>query len=322
MDSPDGGGRRVVYGEVLQINTVRKMADYSKIFVMNDSIEGLAEALEKAALIEHYSGAEVTVLETTWDHVEEESLDKATKANLIAALVAAERKGLRDLMAPYQDRIACLEARVRWSKRPAEVMLEELHSERADFAIKPIGAHCGVRDYLYTPLDWQLLRDAPYPILISRAERWTTRGIVLAAVDAGDAKHSVLSNHVLRSAARIAEVLDATLHCVCVYPNLAQYINAPYSGSACDRVRAELRAARSEALCRLMSSALVNDAKVHLLEGSPARQIQGLATSLKPTVLVVGTSARRGFKKWVIGNTAEDILMHVDCDVMTVRQSD
>jgi nucleotide-binding universal stress UspA family protein len=37
---------------------------------------------------------------------------------------------------------------------------------------------------------------------------------------------------------------------------------------------------------------------------------------------VLGTAARTGLKKLVIGNTAEDIIRHLGTDLLTVRESD
>ena len=40
-----------------------------RVLVANDSLEGLEAALQKAALIEHYSGAEIEVAEVIYDNI-------------------------------------------------------------------------------------------------------------------------------------------------------------------------------------------------------------------------------------------------------------
>ena len=68
------------------------METLNRVLVVNDQLDGLEEALTKAALLEHYSGCSVEVAETLWDSLEEELIPQPDKANLIAALVAAERQ--------------------------------------------------------------------------------------------------------------------------------------------------------------------------------------------------------------------------------------
>ena len=113
----------------------------TKTLVINDQLEGLERALQKAALIEHYTGSEVEVAGVIWDHIEEEPLPDQDKANLIEALVAADRHGLQNLLEPYRDRIAWSEARVLWSKRADEAILHEAENQNANLLIKPAGVH-------------------------------------------------------------------------------------------------------------------------------------------------------------------------------------
>ena len=119
---------------------------------------GMVQALGKAALIEHYTGAEVEAAEIIWDTIEEEPIAEAAKANLIEAFVAAERHGLENLLAPYSDRIAWAEARVLWDKRTDQAILDEVSRQHVDLLINPSAKHA-LTDYLHAPLDWRLIRE-------------------------------------------------------------------------------------------------------------------------------------------------------------------
>ena len=79
---------------------------FRKVLVANDKLEGLDLALPKAAMIEHYSGAAIELLEVAYDTIAEEPeriLPEAERANLIEGLKAAERNGLRRLIEPFED---------------------------------------------------------------------------------------------------------------------------------------------------------------------------------------------------------------------------
>jgi len=226
-----------------------------KTLVINDRLEGLETALAKAALIEHYTGSEVEVAEVIWDHIEDEPIAEQDKANLIEAFVAADRHGLQRLLEPYQDRIAWSEARVLWNKRSDEAMLQEAAQQHAGLLIKPAGSH-SLGDYLFAPLDWRLIREAPCPVLISKSTAWNTGGDVLTAVDIADDNHTELSREVLRAGKLMADSLDAQLHVVCVYSDLGQSVNALQVAMDYEGIKEDMRLARQERLLALPAGLL------------------------------------------------------------------
>jgi len=290
----------------------------TKTLVINDRLEGLEKALGKVALIEHYTGCEVEVAEVIWDHIEEEPIPDQDKANLIEAFVAADRHGLQNLLEPYQDRIAWSEARVLWSKRADDAIMHEAEHQGANLLIKPAGAH-SLGDYLYAPLDWRLIREAPCPVLISKSNSWNTGGNVLTAVDIADEAHEELSREVLRAGDLMARILDAQLHVVCVYSDLGQSVNALQVAMDYEGIKQDMRQARQERLLTTLEQLQVQGAELHILEGKPPHVISHLAKELSATVTVMGTAARKGLGKLLIGNTAEDTLSLLEGDVLTVR---
>ena len=294
------------------------MITLNKILVVNDSLDGMEQALGKAALIEHYTGAEVEAAEIIWDTIDEEPIAEAAKANLIEAFVAAERHGLENLLAPYRDRIAWSEARVLWDKRTDQAILDEVSRQHVDLLIKPSAKHT-LTDYLHAPLDWRLIRECSCPVLISKTPTWSSGGRVLAAVDIADEDHAELSARVVGTARIAAEVLGAELHICCVYSDLGQSVNALQVAMDYEGIKEDMRQARESALAELMAKLEIDDAITHVVEGKPAATIADLAQELEVTLTVMGTAARKGLSKLVLGNTAEDTLVRLPGDVLTVR---
>ncbi len=294
------------------------MTALKKILVASDSLDGMEIALSKAAVVEHYTGAEVEVAEVIWDTIEEEPLPNPDKANLIEALMAAERQGLNNLLVPYRERIAWSEAKVLWNKRTDHAICEETRAQQADLLIKPGAAHA-LTDYLHAPLDWRLIREAPCPVLISNSPAWQTGGNVLAAVDIADEAHTELSDKVLQTASIIAQTLDAKMHVCCVYSDLGQSVNALQVAMDYEGIKADMRQARDRALNETLHRLGISNAAAHIIEGKPAQAIAHLAEELNATVTIMGTAARSGLGKLVLGNTAEDTLARLRGDVITVR---
>lgn len=292
-----------------------------RVLVANDSLEGLEAALQKAALIEHHSGAEIEVAEVIYDNIEEEHLEEHVKSQLIESFKAAERNGLRKLLEPYKDKIAWSRAQVLWSKYTDEAIIGEAERRSADLIIKPMSHHSTLSDLIHTPLDWQIIRTANCPVLISKSPEWGTGGIVLGAVDISDAKHKDLSIRVLETTNDLATILDADLHIVCVYPDLGQRVSQYQVALDYEGIKDDMRAARQQALEETLEKLEINAIELHVIEGKPAVTVANLANRLDVTVAVLGTSARTGLKKLLLGNTSEAMIGRLKQDILTVRTS-
>jgi universal stress protein E len=294
---------------------------FDRLLVANDTLEGLDVALEKAALIEHYSGAAVEVAEVLYDTIAEEPakiLPPADQANLIEQLKGAERNGLRRLIEPYRDRVADIDTRVIWHKSAAAGILEDLKG--ADMLIKPISRHQGVLDRLHAPLDWALMRSAPCPVLISK-HPWKAPSLVLAAVDAGDESHQALNRTIIGTAADLSRILGCDLEVVSAYPSLGQTVNELQVAMDYDGIKEDMRKTRETLIGQLIDELDAPVKEVHLLEGAARDAIPELANSRKATVTVLGTAARRGLSQLILGNTAEAIIGALDGDLVTIREN-
>jgi universal stress protein E len=293
-----------------------------RVMIANDSLDGLERALEKAALIEHYSGAEVLVVETIYDRIAEEPVEvlaRHEQATLIEALKAAERQALHRLVEPFQPRLASLETRLVWARNAADGIIEAASRWNAELLIKPVSEHHPIADYLHTPLDWALTRDAPCAVLVSKGASWTPPGPVLAAIDVADQAHSSLSREVLRMAALLANVLGSELHVVTAYPDLGQSVNELQVATDYAGIKTDMWQTRSHLLRVMLDELALTASELHVLEGKPARIIPTLVRELQPALTVLGTAARRGLSKLVIGNTAEDLVGRIEGDLVVVR---
>jgi universal stress protein E len=294
-----------------------------RVLVANDSLDGLQQALEKAAVIEHQSGAEVLVLTTTYDSVAEEPaeiLPRHEQARLIEAMKAAERVALHRLVEPFESRLATLETRLLWTKDAAEAITDTAATWGAELLIKPMSRHHRIGDYFHTPLDWSLTRQATCAVLIAKGGDWSPSRPVLAAVDVADAAHPSLSREVLRTADLLARILGADLHVVTAYPDLGQRVDELQVATDFAGIKADMWTNRRNALAVMLDDLDLTAAEIHVLEGKPAQVIPRLEEELQPALTVLGTAARRGLSRLIIGNTAEQLLGRLHGDLVTVRE--
>ncbi len=298
------------------------MKQINNILVAADSLDGMDTALAKAAKIEHYTGANVWVAEAIYDTIAEEDPDRLPpeqQTRIIEALKAAERNGLRSLTEPYRSRIATLDDRVIWNKNAAEGLLRVQTEVHADLIIKPVSKHGFITDHLHKPLDWALMRGADCAVLVSQKGDWSNAERILAAIDVADKRHADLTREVLLTAATMAKTLDVELHVVTAFPSLGQTVNDLQVAMDYEGIKQDMRENRAAEIAQWVDDLDVGIAESHVLEGKPEFVIPQLARDLSASLTVLGTAARRGIKKLLIGNTAEDIIARLDGDILTVR---
>ncbi len=171
--------------------------------------------------------------------------------------------------------------------------------------------------------DWELLRRSPMPVLLVKHARPYRRPVVLAAIDPDHTyeKPLRLNQQILRLGATVARALHGTLHAGYAYVPLP--LTAFSAGALSDQevTGLEARARRSArtTLQRTVLNAGIPRTRQHVLGRHPVDAILQLAASTRSSILVMGAISRSGFKRLLIGNTAERVLDRLGCDVLIVK---
>lgn len=121
------------------------------------------------------------------------------------------------------------------------------------------------------------------------------------------------SRQALRYAMPIAEKFSAKIHLVHVLPPVTK------------ANRAELPRQREKAMRRLnlMSMQIlspVSRTENLVLTGEPARQILAAAEKINADLIVLTTKGRSGLSRLLMGSTAEYIMRHAKCPIVSVRR--
>jgi nucleotide-binding universal stress UspA family protein len=223
----------------------------NEILIASDERASLLSALEKAALVERYTGARLTVAQVIYDPIGEEPatyFGKDETQSIIDKLIATERNELTEHVSEFAARVADLRADVVWDKNPAQGILSEAARIGADLIVKPLSESHGIADFLQAPIDWTLMREAGCPVLFTRQQPWQGTAKVLAAVDASEAEHEALNRAILLAAQTAAGTLDAELHLVSVYPSLGQHMSQYQVANDFEGIKSEMKALRTAVL--------------------------------------------------------------------------
>jgi universal stress protein E len=203
-----------------------------------------------------------------------------------------------------------------------EAVIREATRLKADLVV--VEQHHGHRAAsLLHLVDWELLRLSPVPVLLVKEARAYRHPRVLAAVDPdhSHAKPRWLDREILSAGQEIAMALHGTLHAVHAYvpiPALA----FPAGAITKEEVSAVYSRSTKQAKIKLtqeLRDAEVTGAVPHLVGRHPADAIAEVAGKIRSGLVVMGALSRSGFKRLVIGNTAERVLDRLTCDVLVIK---
>ena len=122
-------------------------------------------------------------------------------------------------------------------------------------------------------------------------------------------------------ARRLADDLDASIHCVYVVEEPHIYstldlgpVNLPTLAELADSAKERLNEFVEQHLQGFGRSTI---AKV--LTGRPADEIVAYSRDADAAIIVMTTHGYGGVKQMLLGSTTEEVLRHADCPVMAVR---
>ncbi len=139
---------------------------------------------------------------------------------------------------------------------------------------------------------------------------------VMAAVDLSDE-----ANQVLEEAKRVAQDHGAKLSLITVVKPLTQVYGgldmAAYTQASVNFER-EAQNQAVEQLKSVGAGVGVAAEDVHAVIGAPAPQIVDTAKDMAVDLIVVGSHGKHGLGL-LLGSTANGVLHHAECDVLTIR---
>lgn len=123
-------------------------------------------------------------------------------------------------------------------------------------------------------------------------------------------------------ARRMADQFDAELHCITVVepPIVYTAMEMPTAVPTSEELMAQARAQMDE-FARERLKGFADPPVVKVLEGRPVDEITGYAKETGAAMIVMSTHGRSGLSHLLIGSTAEGVVRHAACPVLTVRGS-
>jgi len=216
-------------------------------------------------------------------------------------------------------------AHVDWDYPAHEAIVRRALSTKADLVVGEARHHAlAARPFLQNT-DWELIRQCPVPLLLLKSSRRYDKPAVLVAVDPFHAadKPASLDKALLGAGARLASGLGGALHAVHAWLPLTLLVPMAASAPVPVWLPPEAEEAHEQRIRKafdaLTSRAGVKPAGRHLIAGPVPGALESAAKASRASIVVMGAISRRGLQRLFIGNTAERMLDHLDCDVLIVK---
>jgi nucleotide-binding universal stress UspA family protein len=215
---------------------------------------------------------------------------------------------------------------VELGKPQAEHIVRRVLRNAHDLVIKQ--ASSGANSEEDRALDFQLLRLCPCPVWLSRPIARAPADIrVGVAVDPQSLERAGgdLARRLLQVARALSDALSGELHVISTWSyelesTLRMSPLLKVADDLVDRAVATADRDHRKALdVRIGESGIDGRIRIHRARGSAVQVIPKLIDELQIDILVIGTLARSGLSRFVIGNTAESVLQDVQCSLVAIK---
>ena len=217
---------------------------------------------------------------------------------------------LETLMQPCRVSDVPYSTEVIWNSKWVEASVRAAEKSGCDLMIKSSFHHSKARRFFSKTADYYMMEHCASPILFTdQAQEWKSDRI-LACLDleSGDPQHARLNGVIMRDARALADIVGMDLHIACAYADSIDTEHLPLKSHGGEITR--------EQLGELYD---VDPTRVILRQGNIVETLREICNETDPSIVVMGTLARRGISGKLIGNTAEKMLDIVGADVLTVN---
>jgi universal stress protein E len=292
----------------------------NSVLVILDKPKHEQTALEEALRIQAATKAHLRLVSFVWHAMAEQKavFDASQRRALKREILRQRETWLRNQIRDRQLGNLPIAIEVVWTGDIGEWVGKA--STDADLVVKSVHRS---RTLLHTPLDWQLVRGCPKPLLLVGTRGGRSRkkapADVLATLDLRnqDRKHQTLNLKVLDAAASMAELRGGRLHCVAV----VEFSEVLSDLEIIDprKIRKQAIAASQEFLTAMIQPYGIPKSRVHRPAGKVGHLVAATARKCGAGLVVVGSAARRGVEAQLLGNSAEKILERSPVDVLIVH---
>lgn len=301
------------------------MKRFQNILIAVDTRFEKLPALEWAVRLAEHNQAKLTIVEVLPEFSWIQRRVMSDAENMRKRLTDDCQSNLESLAEPPRERGVDVTTKVFVGKTSEQVTHEVIRSNH-DLVVRVTkGAHSQATG-MFGTTSMSLLRNCGCAVWLVRPDAPVRFDRVLAAIEPApnDVAHEVMNKKVMELAVSTAEYEGGELHVVHSWSLFAtNKIKSRLGPGEFELIERKAEAEVAAALDNFLLPYGISHVSsgVHLVrdEAKAATAIAGLAKQLDADLIVIGTVARSGVAGGTIGNTAEHVLDHAECSVLTIK---
>jgi universal stress protein E len=303
------------------------MPDKEHVLVVVDPTASSHPAVERAAWLARHTPARLELFISDYaPHLVDERSHGAAARDARAAILDRHRKRLEQLAAPLRAQGLSVDVDARWDYPLYDSIVRKAEEIAADLVVKDTHFHSALKRSIFSNTDWSLIRNCAATLWLVKPRPPGQKPCFVAAVDPLHErdKPAELDKRILATAQMLGGALGGEVHVFHAFDvalALAVSTDAmtmPIALPLNDLADA-MRADHTTAVERLCKEHSVPADHVHVLQGGTRQQLLALTDQLRADAVVMGAISRSGLKGLFIGNTAEDVLDRLHCDLVIVK---
>ncbi len=294
------------------------MTDTKRVLVVVDPTASAHPALERAAWLARSTPAHIELF------ISDYAADMPGDAR--NAALDRHRRRLEQLAEPLRKSGLTVATDTRWDYPLHDSIVRKSVDCGADVVVKDTHYHTALRRSIFSNTDWSLIRSCAATLWLVKPRPPGQKPCFVAAVDPLHArdKPAELDNRILATALALGSKLGGEVHVFHAFDvsaalaMSADSMAMPIALPTNDLTDA-LRAQHTDAVARLCAAHGVPAERTHVHEGGTRQLLMALTDQLRADAVVMGAISRSGLKGLFLGNTAEDVLDRLHCDLIIVR---
>ncbi|CAX59536.1 MULTISPECIES: universal stress protein UspE [Erwiniaceae] len=300
------------------------MTKYQNILVAVDPQQDDQPALRRAVYLNQRLGGRITAFLPIYDFSYEMTtlLSPDERTTMRKGVVSQRTEWIREQAQSYLDAGVHIEIKVIWHNRPYEAIIQEVLNGRYDLVLKMAHQHDRLQAVVFTPTDWHLLRKCPCPVWMVKDQPWPEGGRAVVAVNLASEEphHDPLNTKLVKETLELADLVNHTeVHLVGAYPITPINIAIELPDFDPSVYNDAIRGQHLLAMKALRQKFSIDEKFTHVDKGLPEEVIPNLAEHLDAGVVVLGTIGRTGISAAFLGNTAEQVIDHLRCDLLAIK---
>ena len=296
------------------------------VLVVVDPTASAHPSIERAVWLARHEPVHIELFISDYSPQLAQSRSRATADEAWASLIDRHRSRLEQLAAPLRAEKLAVDVDARWDYPLHDSIVRKAQDAGADLVIKDTHYHSVLKRSIFSNTDWSLIRNCGATLWLVKPRPPGQRPCFVAAVDPLHQrdKPAELDQRILTAARALGESLHGEVHAFHAFDVAAAIAVSTDAMSMpialpLNELADALRAEHTDAVARFCKQHDVPPERTHVHQGGTRQLLLTLTEHLRADAVVMGAVSRSGLKGLFLGNTAEDVLDRLHCDLIIVK---